>query len=131
MTSPSDTKAIEAELLRLEDERTRATIDGNNAVLERLMSDDIVYTHSNGRVDTKASFIAAIVRGTTKYRRVQRRDVAVSVRDGFAFLTGGVEIDVEAGGQLRHLNLRFSNVWERAAQGWRQILWQTTPIPPQ
>jgi ketosteroid isomerase-like protein len=122
--------ATEAELLRLDDERTRAMISCDTATLERLMSDDIVYTHSSGRLDSKKSFIASIASGTVKYRRVARKEVAASVREGFAFLTGSVEIDVETGGKVLNLNLRFANVWERVGKGWQQIVWQSTPIAP-
>ena len=120
--------AAEAELLRLDDERARAMIAADTATLERLMSDDIVYTHSSGRLDSKKSFIASIAGGTVKYRRINRKEPAASLREGFAFLTGAVEIDVETGGKVLNLNLRFSNVWERTAKGWQQIVWQSTPI---
>ncbi len=130
MATAHGSKEIEAELLRLDDERSRAMMAQDIGVLGRLMSDAIVYTHSSGRLDSKASFIASISQGTVKYRRIERKDVAVSVRDGFAFLTGVTEIDVETGGQVRHLNLRFSNVWEETPSGWQQIVWQTTPIAP-
>jgi len=120
--------AAEAELLRLDDERARAMIAADTATLERLMSDDIVYTHSSGRLDSKKSFIASIAGGTVKYRRINRKEAAASLREGFAFLTGAVEIDVETGGKVLNLNLRFSNVWERTAKGWQQIVWQSTPI---
>lgn len=122
--------AAEAELLRLDDERSRAMIAQDAATLERLMSDDIVYTHSTGRLDSKKSLIASITSGTVKYRRINRKDVVTTVREGFVILTGAVEIDVEAGGQLRNLNLRFCNVWERGLNGWRQVGWQSTPIAP-
>jgi hypothetical protein len=120
---------IETELLRLEDERCRAVLAKDIATLERLMANDIVYTHSSGRLDTKASFIESIRSGTTQYRRIQRRSLATLVRNGFACLTGAIEIDVETGGRVLNLNLRFSNVWERTGSGWQQILWQSTPIP--
>jgi ketosteroid isomerase-like protein len=120
--------AAETELLRLDDERSRAMMAADTATLERLMSDDIVYTHSSGRLDSKKSFIASIAGGTVKYRRIQCKEVAASLREGFAVLTGAVEIDVETGGKLLNLNLRFSNVWERTAKGWQQIVWQSTPI---
>ena len=122
--------AAETDLLRLDDERSRAMTTGDTAALERLMADGIVYTHSSGRLDSKQSFIASIASGTVKYRRIDRKDVAASLREGFAFLTGAVEIDVETGGKLLHLNLRFSNVWESTPKGWQQILWQSTPIAP-
>jgi hypothetical protein len=129
MTTGQSKQEIEKELLRLDDERSRAMTAGNIAVLERLMSNDIVYTHSSARLDSKSSFIASISSGTVKYRRIHRRDVAVSLRNGFAFLTGSIEIDVETGGQVRNLFLRYSNVWESTPMGWQQVLWQTTPIP--
>lgn len=116
--------AAEAELLRLDDERSRAMTAADTDALERLMSDEIVYTHSSGRLDSKKSFIASIASGTVKYRRILRKDVATTLRDGFAILTGAVEIDVETGGRLLNLNLRFCNVWERTAKGWQQIAWQ-------
>jgi hypothetical protein len=120
--------AAEAELLRLDEERSHAMTTADTATLERLMSDDIVYTHSSGRLDSKKSFIASIASGTVKYRRILRKEVAMNLREGFAILTGAVEIDVETGGRVLNLNLRFSNIWERTAQGWQQIGWQSTPI---
>jgi hypothetical protein len=122
--------AAETELLRLDDERSRAMIAVDTATLERLMSDDIVYTHSSGRLDSKKSFIASIASGTVKYRRVNRKDVVATLRENFAILTGAVEIDVETGGKVLNLNLRFSNGWEHTAKGWQQIVWQSTPIVP-
>ena len=120
--------AAETELLRLDDERTKAMTSGDKTTLERLMSDDIVYTHSSGRLDTKASFINSITSGTVKYRRVNRKEAKLTLRDHFAIMTGHVEIDVETGGRVLNLNLRFCNVWERGAKGWQQIGWQSTPI---
>jgi ketosteroid isomerase-like protein len=122
--------AVETELLRLDDERSRAMIAADAAALERLMSDDIVYTHSSGRLDTKKSFIASVTGGTVKYRRINRKEAAATLREGFAILTGAVEIDVETGGRVLNLNLRFCNVWERTAKGWQQVGWQSTPIAP-
>jgi ketosteroid isomerase-like protein len=122
--------AAEAELLRLDDERSRAMTTADIATLERLMSDDIVYTHSSGRLDSKKSFIASIASGMVKYRRIDRKNVAATLRENFAILTGAVEIDVETGGKVLNLNLRFSNGWERTAKGWQQIVWQSTPIVP-
>jgi hypothetical protein len=122
-------KDSDTELLRLEDERCRAILAGDVAVLRRLMSNDIVYTHSSGRLDTKESFIASISSGTVRYRRIERRSLATLMRGGFACLTGAVDIDVETGGRVLNLVLRFSNVWERTPTGWHQILWQSTPIP--
>jgi ketosteroid isomerase-like protein len=123
--------AIETEITRLEDERCRAAMAGDAATLGRLMADDIVYTHSSARLDTKASFIESLTSGRLKYRRMHRRGLKVTEREGLAMLTGAIEIDVETGGQVRHLVLRYSNIWAKTATSWQQVLWQTTPIPPQ
>lgn len=122
--------ATEVELLRLDEERSRAMLAADAATLERLMADEIVYTHSSGRLDSKRSFITSLTGGAVKYRRIDRKEAKATLRDGFAVLTGAVEIDVETGGRLLNLNLRFLNVWERTPKGWQQIAWQSTPIAP-
>jgi hypothetical protein len=58
-----NTEAIQREVRALEDRRYQATIDADAATLEELLGDALVYTHSTGRVETKAEFISAATTG--------------------------------------------------------------------
>src|SRR5262245_52458015 len=50
---------------KLEIERFQAQEKNDFAALERLLADDLVYTHSSAAVDTKAGYIDALKSGKT------------------------------------------------------------------
>ena len=41
---------------------TRAAVKQDEAALQRLLADDLTYSHANGRTQTKAEYIAAVPR---------------------------------------------------------------------
>src|SRR5437868_3542394 len=47
--------------------RFKACVDADDAALGRLLDDDLQYTHSNGALESKARFIAALHDGTRDY----------------------------------------------------------------
>ena len=47
--------AIKAEIKRLEKRRFQAMIDSDFDTLDKLLGDDLIYTHSTAQSDTRAS----------------------------------------------------------------------------
>ena len=45
------------EILALENRRIEAMLKGDVQALEEILADDLVYTHTTARLDTKTSFI--------------------------------------------------------------------------
>lgn len=120
---------VTAEITALEDRRWAAQIGEDIATLEELYADELSYTHSNGHVDTKESYIKAIANKVFDYRGEERRDVAVTVVEGTAMVTGRIAIHVVAGGAERHLDARYSVIWVRRPAGnWQFLCWQSTPV---
>ena len=58
----------EQELLALEDKRFAAMIARDFAALDKLVHDELLYTHSSGVTDTKASWLEAMKSGKIKYK---------------------------------------------------------------
>jgi hypothetical protein len=56
------------EILALEDKRYAAMCSGDFAALEAMLHDDLLYTHSSGLTDTKATWLASLRSGKTKYK---------------------------------------------------------------
>lgn len=50
-----------------DDARVAAMLKPNAATLAQVLSDDLRYAHSNGKVDTKASLTASLLGGEAKY----------------------------------------------------------------
>src|SRR5262245_59172540 len=78
---------IEQEVLKLEQQWQDALLKSDAAALEKLYSDKLVYTHSNAAVDGKASYVAKIKSGASKYESLKRDDIKVVVIDDTAIVT--------------------------------------------
>jgi len=117
------------EILTLEDKRYAAMTSGDLASLEELLHDQLLYTHSSGMMDTKASWLLSMKSGKTRYKSVKCSDQQVRILGGVALVTGKGHIEAEINGQPRTLRLMFLNAWAKTPQGWKFVAWQSTPQP--
>ena len=51
------------EILRLEDFRFKAMVRGDLLALDKVLSEDLTYTHTTGALDSKAQLIASLESG--------------------------------------------------------------------
>ena len=58
--------SVEQDILALEDRRCAAMTGADADALAAMLHDDLVYTHSSGVVDDKASYLGAIRSGRTR-----------------------------------------------------------------
>jgi ketosteroid isomerase-like protein len=118
-----------AAVLAAEEARYAAMIAQDFAALDRLLAEDLLYTHSNAETDTKAGYLAALRSGKYRYRAVRREGVTVRLHGQVALVNGRSFIDVDVEGTPRALSNVFINVWVQTPQGWRMTAWQSTPLP--
>ena len=121
--------SVEQEILSLEGKRFAAMTSGDFAALEKLAHDQLVYTHSNALVDTKASWLESMRSGKVRYRSVAPGGQQLRVFGDTALVSAEAAIEAEVGGQPRSLRLRYLAAWTRTPQGWKFVAWQATPIP--
>ena len=118
----------EKDLLALEDERFAAMIARDFARLQLLVHDELMYTHSSGVVDGKASWLDSMKSGRVKYKKAQCTERKVRLYGDTALITGRAHIEAEIGGEPKTLKLLFLNAWTRTPQGWKFVAWQSTPL---
>lgn len=110
-------------LLAAQSRKFAALVDGDIYVLGELLSEALVYTHANGKIDGKTSLIDGVA--GQSYLAVTRRSADVQIYGSVGVITGEVEIAV-------HENLRFdgrfTDVWIDRG-GWKNVAWQSTIIP--
>jgi ketosteroid isomerase-like protein len=114
-----------------DDERLAATIAVDRSRMNAVYSDDLRYAHSSGKVDTKASFIEALVSKEAVYYSVdyQERNF-VPGAPGIVLMSGRAIFKVATGGQRQDLDLRFLAVWREEQGAWRLMAWQSSRPPP-
>ncbi|MBL8384373.1 MAG: nuclear transport factor 2 family protein [Burkholderiales bacterium] len=123
MTTPQD-------ILALENRRYQAMVAADVAVLNELLADDLIYTHSNAVIDTKQSYIDGIVGKRWHYTKAERPEERIEVFGDCARVTGHIRLTLgNPDGSSRTVNGRFLNLWLRRNGKWQLAAWQSTPIP--
>lgn len=113
-----------------DDERVAAILAVDRARLTAIFSDDLRYAHSTGAVDTKASYIDALVSGRTKYVVIdyQERNFTFPA-PGIALMTGRVRIKAASATGVSDGVLSLLAVWREEKGQWRFLAWQSCKLP--
>lgn len=118
------------EALGAEKRCCEALAAGDVTTLSKLFADDMVLIHATGRVDTKEGLLAAVESGRAKYLSIEVADESIRCFGGLLALVGGVmTMVVEVGGERRVLRNRFTNTWQKVADGRQMENWQSTAVP--
>lgn len=108
--------------------RFEAMMRGQVRLLDRLLDDDITYTHSNGTVDTKADLLQSLKTGAIRYDLIEPDDVQVRLYGQAAVVTGQARMKVRRQGQPFDFRVRFTEVYARRNNQWLLVAWQSTQI---
>jgi hypothetical protein len=121
---------IIAAVTAADDERQAATKAGDRARLDAIFSDELRYAHSSGHVDTKASYMEALVSHSTVYESFEYPERNFkSVAPGIVLMSGRVLIHSHNGDQKLALDLNFLAVWREENGKWRFLAWQSCRNP--
>ena len=116
-------------IIDLDKKRMTAMAQKDVATLNALLADDLVYTHSSARLDTKQSLIANMESGSTVYTSVVPSDVKAQDLGDTVVLTGSCRISVNAGGRPNSFGVRFTDVYANKGGRWQMVAWQSTRLP--
>ena len=116
-------------VIDLDKKRMEAMARKDLAALDALIAEDLVYTHSTARLDTKQSLLGAMESGATVYTSVVPSDVAAQDLGNTVVLTGSARIGVMSQGRPNSFAVRFTDVWSNQTGQWRMVAWQSTRLP--
>ena len=116
-------------IIDLDKKRMTAMAQKDVATLNALLADDLVYTHSTARLDTKQSLIGNMEAGTTVYTAVEPSDVKAQDLGDTVVLTGSCRISVMSGGRPNSFGVRFTDVYANKGGRWQMVAWQSTRLP--
>src|SRR6201997_3275408 len=116
-------------IIELDRKRMTAMAEKDVATLNTLLADDLIYTHSSARLDTKQSLIGNMESGSTVYNSVVPSDVKAIDCGDSVILTGSCRIGVQSGGNVMNFGVRFTDVWVNKGGKWQMVAWQSTRTP--
>jgi len=116
-------------VIDLDQKRMTAMAQKDTATLKTLLSDDLIYTHSSARLDTKQSLIGNMESGSTVYTAVEPSDVKAQDLGDAVVLTGSCRISVMSQGRPNSFGVRFTDVYANKGGQWQMVTWQSTRLP--
>jgi hypothetical protein len=122
--------ATAAALVAADDARITAMRNPDRAALEAAFSDELRYAHSNGIVDTKASFLEILTTGKTKYLGYDHVERGFTFpAPGIALMTGKARIQAESAKGKMDSVLSYLAVWRVENGVWKFLAWQSCRLP--
>jgi ketosteroid isomerase-like protein len=116
-------KAVRAALNQFNEAARR----GDGPALEKLLSEDLVYVHSNANVENKAACIAALLKGKPDFQLAD--NVSVKVYGNTALVHGKMTANVVQNGAPAKIQLDLMQVWVRQGKQWQMVGRHTARLP--
>jgi ketosteroid isomerase-like protein len=113
--------ADEAAVRKAVDDLTKAMMAADKAKLEALVSDQLSYGHSSGKVETKAEYVGVIAGKKTIYKSITLTDPIVSVSANNAIARHIFAAEVDAGGQASSPKIGVMQVWVKDGGAWKLL----------
>ena len=124
----ADVAAIEQSALDFQLARFTAMVDADMESLEEFLADELVYTHSTGRTESRSEFLSSIESGKVDYVSLTRESVEVRIYGEIALMTGEARLQGMAGDRSVNVTLRFMDVSRRVGDSWQLVAWQSLTL---
>jgi len=118
-------------VIAAEKARNVALVAADMVAVANLLSDDLRYIHSNGKLETKQNVLDSFAAKKTAYEWMNTTDlVADEVAPDVVVLSGKIDQRKLGGAGWQNLVLLFQGVWRNEAGTWRLVNLQTALPPP-
>jgi hypothetical protein len=121
--------AREAALRTAETARFEAQVNADARVLGQLLDDGLEYTHSNGDLDTKKSFIDSLTSGTRDYVTTTPSFETVRIFGDVGVIRGKAKVTVAGNGKTQDLHLGYTDIWLWKDGRWQMTAWRSARLP--
>lgn len=112
--------------LRADKARLAAMVAGNGEALARLLSDQLRFVHSDGRVESKADYVRNLKAGDTEYADAKTSELeTMQVSPDVVVVLGEQEMRKRLGSTWSEIKLRYLAVWRNENGTWRMVAWQS------
>jgi hypothetical protein len=96
-------------------------IDPDRASLDALVADDLTYGHSGGKIDTKTSFMADLLSGSSDFLSITISDQTVKSVNGVVLVRHTLTGQTLDGGKPANVALKVLQVWQQQGGQWRLL----------
>ena len=96
--------------------------------LEQVLADDLMYLHSTGVMDSKASYVKSLQTGKQKYVSGKINDLKIRVYGQTAVLNGDANFEFVTDGKPGKAHLKYTHVFVKGGKGWQLVSHQSLKV---
>ncbi len=124
--------AAKSEVEVLERQRFAAQVSKDFDFLGRVFADDLIYTHSGGKIDSKETYVNSIKEGKSVYDKIEVEELRIRPYNDqkSAVVNGTIMItQPPVDGKPTLLHIRYAVVYvKNKAHGWQLVMWQSLKL---
>jgi hypothetical protein len=122
----TDMNPTKEDLIQCDQQRHAALLAADTDTLDELFTDDVIYLHSTGVIDSKQFYLDGLKQGKTKYVQIDYQPSEYRVFNGFALILGKVVMQLLIGGAAKEVRALIISTWRFENNRWRMMSWQAT-----
>jgi len=123
-------KSQETEVATTVDRLMKGIVNADENVLKSIAADDLVYGHSNGKVQNKSEFIAEILSGQPLvYVSIELSDQTIQISGDIAIVRHIFTAETKsAEGEPGNLKIGVMQIWQQQSGAWKLLARQAYKI---
>ena len=107
----------------------KAMIDANKQQLESIVSDELSYGHSSGKIEDKAAFIDALVSGRSDFLTMELAAQTIKITGKTAIVRHNVSGNINDNGIPGTVKIGVMLVWQLDHGKWKLLARQAYKLP--
>lgn len=105
-------------------------IDPDSIRLSNLLSEQLSYGHSSGRIESKSEFIANLLNGTSDFTEITLSDQKMTGTGNSAVVRHNLTAKTNDKGVTGNVKLHIMTVWVKEKKQWKLFARQATRLNP-
>ena len=111
----------EVDIEKLMNSLSQAIISADQKALDNLTTTDLIYGHSDDRLQNKTEFIDSLVNKKSVMTKIDLSNQKITIVGDLAFVSNHMSADVAPGGKPGHVELNIFYVWKKSGDSWKLI----------
>jgi len=111
----------ETEVAAVVEKLRAAMISGNKSDLESVVSADLTYGHSGGKIQNKAAFVDDITSKRSDFKTIELTKQSITIQNNVAIVRHVLIADTNDGGKPAHISLGIVLVLKKEKKDWKII----------
>ena len=115
-------QASEADVVTAIDQLMKGMITADENILKAYLTDELVYAHSNGKVQSKSDFIAEILGDERRFLSIETLDQTIQMGKDAAVVQHIFAAETKTNdGELGSLSVNVMQVWQLQNGNWKLL----------